>query len=196
MAERWVPNVMNAQKLTVFNGIAGHWTAVFDIALNSFNDLSKQYNLGVTLAKANDEKSANVVVRVGMGTVAYEFDGEKHTLVIDAFHGNTRSLGHASSSGDFLGWEKAMVFLPNTVKDNTRDIMTVLACHELIHACGLSNQDHGNDGLFYDMLSPRDGKMIVPEQGKNQRPMPPLWLAPATAQKIRKLWRKDLIDID
>jgi hypothetical protein len=54
------------------------------------------------------------------------------------------------------------------------DVMKVIAAHELVHACGLDDDDHGKDGLFYSPLSLSQGKMIVPEQGKNQKPLPPL----------------------
>ena len=68
--------------------------------------------------------------------------------------------------------------------------MKVIAVHELIHACGLENQDHAtDDGLFYFPLAPSgDGKIIVPAEGKEGLPMPPLCLDALTAAKIGSLW--------
>ena len=69
-------------------------------------------------------------------------------------------------------------------------MMKVIAVHELIHTCGLEDQDHATDGgLFYFPLAP-DGKgeMIVPRKGKEDRPMPPLRLSASTVAKVGSLW--------
>ena len=50
------------------------------------------------------------------------------------------------------------------------------------------------DGLFYSPLSLSNGKLIVPEEGKNQRPIPPLWIDLPTSSKIKKYW-VGLIDL-
>jgi hypothetical protein len=100
--------------------------------------------------------------------------------------------------------EKAVVFLPSdpqssagfirgreVVEKATLDMMKVIAVHELIHACGLDNNDHArDDGLFYFPLAPDGrGKMIVPQKGKEKTPMPPLRLSGSTTSKVASLWQ-------
>jgi hypothetical protein len=53
-------------------------------------------------------------------------------------------------------------------------MMKVIAVHELIHACGLDNDDHAtDDGVFYFPLgSDGKGKIVVPLKGLDNKPMP------------------------
>ena len=72
----------------------------------------------------------------------------------------------------------------------TVEMMKVIAVHELIHACGLENQDHAkDDGVFYFPLAPDGkGKMIVTGAGNQDQPMLPLRLAASTTAKVASLW--------
>ena len=183
MAIPWNSNVKAAGQLTVYDALtSGNWVHIFKIALQLFNGLG----LPVKMTQAKDEESANVVMKVS--TV----DGKR-------LHGNTQ-LFHAQGGP----LEKAIVVLPNdpqssagfirgkeVVERASLDMMKVIAVHELIHACGLENNDHAtDDGVFYFPLAPSGtGKLIVPAQGKNDRPMPPLRLAQSTVGKVASLWQ-------
>lgn len=197
MATPWISSVKNAKTLTVFNGIAnGHWANTFTLALDSFNNFAKP--AGIKMVKAADEEQANIVMRLGDGTVKYEYDRTKYEKTFSGtlLHGLTRTL---SRDGEI---EKAFVFLPArpqvTVFDNRGNqseqlagpgIMNVIAVHELIHACGLDEmKDHGGDGVFYYPLAYQEGKLYVPERGKNQALMPPIRPDGIVVGKIKQLW--------
>src|SRR5262249_52153845 len=57
--------------------------------------------------------------------------------------------------------------------------------HELIHACGLENSDHADDGVFAKNITPHGAKVVAFGQST---PMPPLFLMPATTTKIAARW--------
>jgi len=197
MSKPWVSSVKDTGELTVYNGLkSGSWVHIFKGALQLFNDLG----LPVKMIQAADEQSANVVMGVSSGVVSYQYGGVTYpggAFDPKRLHGFTRLFGREG------GTDKAAVFLPSDPKSGpmlrggkdvyekaTLDMMKVIAVHELIHACGLENQDHAtDDGLFYFPLAPDGkGKIIVPRKGKEDRPMPPLRLAGSTAGKIASLW--------
>jgi hypothetical protein len=140
-------------------------------------------------------------MRVASGVATYEYDG---AVLSQAFsgtrlHGHTMLIGREGEDET----EKAVVFLPSDPQSGpmfrggkavyekaTLNMMKVIAVHELIHACGLDNQDHAtDDGVFYFPLAPDGkGKMIVPGKGKEDKPMPPLRLAGSTTSKIASVW--------
>ena len=202
MAKPWVSSVKDTGQLTVYNNLtSGKWVHIFKVALQSFNELSKHYGLGVTMSQAKDEGKANVVMAVSSGVAAYEYDGTTYQGAFDGkrLHGLTLLIGREGQEG----MEKAAVFLPSdpqssprfihgkTIVDRaTLDMMKVIAVHELIHACGLENRDHANDdGVFFFPLAPDgNGKIIVPQQGQDPTPMPPLRLSQTTVGKLASLW--------
>jgi hypothetical protein len=203
----WVKSVRDSQQLSVYNDLAtGRWPRLYHDALAGFNKLSDDHKLGVKFTEAKDEKSANVVMRFGKGPVSYEFDGRKQsdpTFKGDTAHGKTFLFSWWRSGSVHMevdgildkrsGIEKAAIFLPSNPQGSpgaevTLDVMKVIAVHELVHACGLDNDDHARDGLFYSPLYLYNGKLKVPETGKDQKLMPPLWIDRDTIQKIMKFW--------
>jgi hypothetical protein len=166
--------------------------------MEAFNKLSTDNDLGVTYREEKEEKSANVVMQFANGPVSYEYNGTKQSdpnfKGNGVPHGKTFLFGISyGDSNPRTGYEKAAVFLPSNPMGDAHthvsmDVMKVIAVHEMVHACGLDNNDHAKDGLFYSPLSLSDGKLIVPEVGKNQKPMPPLWLDPKTIDTIKKAW--------
>lgn len=197
MAKPWTSSVTDTGTLTVYNGLSsGKWVHVFNAALQAFNQLG----LPVRMTSANDAKSANVVMRVADGVATYEYDGTTLSHAFDGtrLHGYTMLIGQGGQ-----GTEKAAVFLPSDPRSGpmfrggkaiyeraTPDMMNVIAVHELLHACGLDNQDHAtDDGVFYFPLAPDGrGKIIVPGAGKANKPMPPLRLGGSTIGKIASMW--------
>jgi hypothetical protein len=197
MATPWIRNVRNTKTLTVFNGIGGgQWANIFALSLASFNRFAKQ--AGIKMVAAPSEPEANIVMRLGDGTANFEYDKTEYQNSFSgtALHGLTKTL---SRDGVI---EKAFIFLPArpmvTVFDNkgnqseqlaNQGVMEVIAVHELIHACGLDEmKDHGGDGIFYYPLAYQNGKVYVPERGKNQALMPPVRGDGMIVGKIKHLW--------
>jgi hypothetical protein len=74
-----------------------------------------------------------------------------------------------------------------------------IAVHELLHACGLENADHGADGVF--AANPGTLPGDIPSQDKitvsaktggklRTSVLPPLFIDAATARVIQRLWQK------
>jgi hypothetical protein len=97
--------------------------------------------------------------------------------------------------------EKVFVFLPATPLILTPrgrrpvgpGVKLVILVHELVHACGLTDDEHGTADLFHGTPqvdyghTPADDRVWV-TVGKNRIVMPPLRLSGETAGRIRKLW--------
>ncbi|MBS1794477.1 MAG: hypothetical protein JSS81_11515 [Acidobacteria bacterium] len=193
MAQPWIDAVRKSGQLTVYSELSGSWANIYGLAIEAFN----KFNLGVRLVKADAETAANVLLRQASGTAVYTYGDQQFTRPFSgtALHGYTMQL---ASDGKI---EKAVCFLPATPQSQDgfingkmqtsavgQDAMLVIAVHELIHAGGLENKDHAEDGLFYFPLGLSGKKMIVPEKGKNNRPLPPLFLANSTVSKLKALW--------
>lgn len=196
MAISWISSIKDTGALTVFNDLqSGSWVHVFSSALQLFSGLG----LPVKLSAAKDESSANVVMRVASGVPTYVYDGNKYSssrpFDPKKLHGYTMLLDNPIA--------KAVIFLPSdpqssggwirgkeVVEKATVDMMKVIAVHELIHACGLDNNDHAtDDGVFYFPLAPSGtGKLIVPAKGKETKPMPPLRISGSTVGKVSSVW--------
>jgi hypothetical protein len=97
--------------------------------------------------------------------------------------------------------EKAAVFLPSQPQVNTPNglravgpnVMKLIAIHELVHACGLTNNEHSPNDLFQanpqvdhgDMAA---GDKVTIQAGGKVSWMPPFVLSGPTANHIRRLW--------
>ena len=188
----WESNVKATGTLTVYDGLkSGRWVHLFKSALQLFNGL----RLPVKMTAATDERSANVSMRVSVGTASYDYGGTTSSSSFDPkrLHGYTMLLHVAGGP-----LEKAVVFLPSDPQYDAGfirgrqmfekanlDMMKVIAVHELIHACGLENSDHADDGVFAKNITPQGAKVVAWGQ---TTPMPPLFLAPGTTTKIANLW--------
>jgi hypothetical protein len=179
MAMSWVANVKDAGRLTVFNGLTAQWGTVFKRALDSFNQLAG--GLGVKLEQTKDKAQANIVMQLSGGAAKFEYDGNVATATFDgtAAHGKTLLF-----SRDNL-IEKAASFLPVKPRESHIDVLTFITVHELIHACGLDNRDHANDGVFMTLPNIRGGRIWA---SADSRKMPPLFLHSSTIVKIKTVW--------
>lgn len=195
MGKPWMSSVKDTGELTVYNNLtSGAWVHVFKAALQAFNGLK----LAVKLKESKDKQAAHVVMGVASGSAAFAYDGDTFTGQLDGkrLHGLTLLIARDGQL------EKAAVFLPSdpqssprfkqgrTIVDRaTPDMLKVIAVHELIHACGLENADHAQEGVFGFPLAPDGkGKLIVPQQGQSRRAMPPIFVAQATVGKVANLW--------
>lgn len=197
MMMKWSESVRKSKTLLVYNEITNtKWKSIFSSVLQSFNKLP----LGIKAKQTSKKDEANVVMHSSDGVAEFNFANEKQVATFDGkrFHGYTMLLRRAESS--FL--EKAAVFLPSEplirggFKDNGDEIiespnlnqMRVIAVHELIHACGLDNDEHDDDGLFQKNLVPSGDKMASLMAVKGSKPMPPMYISGATKAKILNNW--------
>ncbi|MGI8639256.1 MAG: hypothetical protein ACR2MG_04810 [Pyrinomonadaceae bacterium] len=193
MSKPWISSVKDTGKLKIYNELAGKWKIIFHLALESFKTLG----LSVNIEKTVNKEQANVLMRLANKVAKYDYDEQSFTQPFSgtALHGLTMQL---SRDGEI---EKAVIFLPETpqtsvgyirgklvVESVSQDIMLGIAVHELIHACGLENSDHADNGIFYFPLAISGKKLIVPEKDKNNKPMPPFFLSPITISKVQSLW--------
>jgi len=193
MSKPWISGVKDTCKLTVYNELTGKWKNIFHLALESFKTLG----VSVKIEKTEDKEQANVVMKLASTVATYTYENAEysHAFSGTGLHGYTMQL---SRDGKM---EKAVIFLPETpqtsggyvrgkyvVESVSQDIMLGIAVHELVHACGLENSDHADDGIFYFPLAVSGKKLIVPEKDKNNRPMPPFFLSPLTICKVQSLW--------
>lgn len=172
----------------------GSWRAVFDQAVQKFNWLSGANSLGVTLARARRAEEAHVTVEAASRSIDGEYDGVpiRHAFSGSALHGYTAL---ASREGHI---EKAFVFLPSMPQVNTPrgprevgpGVKLVIAVHELVHACGLTNADHASDDLFMGFPTVDAGTRPEGDRVRVSHSvvMPPLVLGAGTVAKVRRVW--------
>jgi len=205
MATFWIDTVVHRGRLSIYAGATlrgGNWLSVFNQALREFNALSRTYHLRVILAGSSDPPAesgggADVAIDTASENISYSYGGARDSEGFDGsrMHGRTFQ---ASREGKI---EKAFVFLPQSPLINTPQgqrpvgagVMLVIAVHELLHACGLSNSDHTQDDLFQgnpqvDYGSSAAADRVLIQAGGRTRRMPPLVLSGATATKIKDLW--------
>jgi hypothetical protein len=183
MAMPWEDKVKNRKpkQLIIFVAptLNKPWRRAFDDALSTFNQLSQDNRLGVTMVAPenvpkpdpNGEGGADVQFDMGKGDITFSAlgqDFEIKNFAGTAMHGKTQLLhGQVGNQGERI--RKAFVFVPQTpmvvaqmavgrgkTKDVQREvghgIKHFIAAHELIHVCGLDNSDHTKYGPDADLF--------------------------------------------
>ncbi len=194
----WTDSVKQSGKLTVHIGaLTGSWGHVVREALHEFNTLSSANKLGVKMVESKDgPDKANIVVQTARGPISATYDQEtrKEDFSANRLHGRTmpffRDPPHEI--------EKVFTFLPSQPllsapggwRPAGPGVLKVIAVHELVHACGLEDSDHGSNLFqgspgYYPGDTPAGDKITI--KGSSQR-MPPLLLDGATVGKIKELW--------
>jgi hypothetical protein len=204
MAITWNNGVKRAGRLKVYADPSlkkGVWGALLGAAIREFNRLSKGHKFGVTLEETGDPPvvggGADVSVATADGQITFKYDGLEERIAFDGsrLHGRTRQVQRDD------GMEKAYIFLPALPLINTPtgrrpvgpEIMKLIAVHEFVHACGLTDAEHSSDDLFqgnpnvdYGQNAARDRAMG--RQGNKTMWMPPLFLSAATARRVKDNW--------
>jgi hypothetical protein len=177
------------------------WRAVVRESIQEFNALSRRHNLGVTLdLQAGSTGACDALIEIGSGTISCQFGGRARTEAFrgDITHGRTLVFQRSGLI------EKAFVFLPaNPMASATRagggrapvgpPVKKYIAVHELIHACGPTDDDHSVNDIFHrnpDVLGasrPADDRVTFLRGGQLVR-MPPIEMMPGTISCIRALW--------
>ncbi|MGI8989212.1 MAG: hypothetical protein ACR2I2_06470 [Bryobacteraceae bacterium] len=207
MATPWEDPIKNAKRLTVFAGTSvtgGIWAAAFTNALKEFNLLSAANNFGVTLSQSATKPDpsgvggADVQFESGDGTVDFISFGQKISVTVPgtAVQGDTKLV--KTMFGQVQRVAKAFIVVPATPQADTSPprvvgdgVKLVIAVHELIHACGLSDSDHNPDDLFFGFpqlragAKPADDKVEV----NHAKRLPPLFLTSKTVSVIQATWK-------
>lgn len=205
MSIPWPTAVIRGRKLTVYSALASKspvWNHVIGRLLDEFNAVSKKHSLGVKLAASaqapKEGGGADVAINTALDKISVSFPGADpvaETFDGTRLHGRTLLM---SRRGTML---KAFVFLPAKPQINTPSgqrlvgpkVLTLIALHELVHACGLEDGDHAGSGLFqgYPAAEPGDtpiGDKVRVQQTVYHRYMPPYVLDESTVKALQSLW--------
>lgn len=199
---RWNNAVKSSGKLPIYIGaLAGAWTHVFREAMRDFNLLSLSHKLNISFVESKtapgEDSGAVVSVETADGTISRAYKNANYSEAFDGKRLHGRTLQVAAEGQNTM--EKAFIYLPTQPSVNTPrgirptgpGVMKVIAAHELLHACGLENDDHQDDDLFqgYPRVNPGDNaagdKILI---GVGPRSMPPLVLGSVTVQNLKGLW--------
>ncbi|SHH77871.1 hypothetical protein SAMN05443551_3031 [Marivita hallyeonensis] len=196
MPTPWKDTVRASGRLKIHctDSLVGDWRSVVADAMTEFNSISTRGTLGVSFVDEAAEDQANVIVWNVDGTRSTSFAGTTTTVNLrgNASAGNTRTF----SIGGRM--EMAHVFLPSTpgqysqMRALGRPVRLVIAFHELIHCCGLHNDDHGGLAFHGHPSATRarnaadDVVSVQTENGYVH--MPPLVITPETGRRIRANW--------
>jgi hypothetical protein len=218
--------------LTVFATKAvtdGSWGAVFTKALTEFNRLSSVHKLGITLtvstSSPDDDKEgeggAEVRFDVGSGTLtgrSLGTDFVENNFSPTSLHGFTQTFKRRFGTQP-ARMRRAFVFVPASpliqvaVRQPNGDfrffdrqagdgVRLFIAVHELIHACGLSNDDHSPErdpdvmcgcpphGCPQAAAGPADRPDLdkIRLRFEPRVTAPPLTLSGRTATLLQRIW--------
>jgi hypothetical protein len=202
----WHDSIKKTRQLTVFakpSVTGGAWGVVFSNAIAEFNALSGKHSLGVTFVETKDAPNedeytgTNVQFEAGSGVIKCTALGHSESLTVDG-----KSLGGDTKlfiMADLKRIGKAFIVVPTSPWAHNakpsrpvgKDVMLVIAVHELIHACGLSNNEHNPDDVMNGNpqlvtgSKPADDKIQI----SSKRILPPLHpLDQKTIANIRSAW--------
>jgi hypothetical protein len=223
----WVDGIKQAGQLTIgFDASLARagWDGVFRNAITEFNKLSTTHNLGVTFVQTQDLQAANVEARAARGDFEFEYPPHiaKKKITFDGatVHGLCKPVmsqtRNRRTRTDEVRLMKAFIYVPAAplTDKNAKGrvvgdpVKLVIAVHEMIHACGLvENDEHSVDDIFsWPQLhvgnQPNDDRLATlggtvtfpgkpgqpPRTGHSTIDMPPLFLKAETATKVRDLW--------
>lgn len=202
MAMAWTSAIKRKKQLAVYTGSSlGSWASIVKEAIREFNSLSQMHQLGVTLIESSNPPTntggADVSIQSANGAVSFSYGGVTRTGSFSGIqkHGLTWLFSRDGAI------EKAAVFLPSQPQVNTPNglravgpnVMKLIAIHELVHACGLTNNEHNPNDLFQanPQVYPGDtaaGDKVTIQTGGKVTGMPPFILSGQTANHIKRLW--------
>jgi hypothetical protein len=187
----WHKNVQRKSTLTYsVKAMAGPWTKVLDKAMAEFNRQMSQHGIKLALSKVEKGRGPHIVLETQPG---------------NGLHGSAPSQTMRLNGVEYL--DLVTIRLPATPRIDPRDsrsrevgpgVRLYILVHELIHAVGLSNDEHSSDDVFgakalliakgtylksrkqaaEDLVQPFDGSA----------PMPPIRLGARTVGNLKKAW--------
>lgn len=207
MASPWEDSIRKSKQLTICPGAGianSSWAAILPEAVKDFNALSAANKLGVTFVQSSTPPDpsgpagADVLFEAASGTVKFVSFGTNFSLTVDglALIGHTRQVKTVFGTVEKIA--KAFIFVPATPQGgsgkNKREVgpgvKLVMAVHEMIHACGLTNADHGTDDVFFGSPQLRMGSKAADDkiEASSTAIMPPTVMSAATAKLIQSVW--------
>lgn len=211
MANPWIETIKKNKELTVFAGpglkVAPAWgEALFRDTLDEFNRLSVVSRLGVILkpsqtAPAPDGAGgANVQVEVTGGTHKFTTLGREFTKSLSA--GASGVTHPVAPTGELVRCFIFVLLNPTIEGVDSRGVdngvKKAIILHELIHACGLDEEDHSPESspdLFMTNRSviaralpePRQDRLLLRNEPRTT--VPPFFISANTARKIQSVWK-------
>jgi hypothetical protein len=189
----WHRNVQRKNTLTYAVGAnfkGGHWTTVLDKAIAEFNRQMAQHGLKLSISKVEKGMGPHILLETEPG---------------NGIHGSAPSQTKRINGVEYLDLVTIRVpATPRIEPNNPRSrevgpgVRLYILVHELIHAVGLSNDEHSADDVFAaksvliskgsylksktqaadDLVQPPDGSA----------PMPPIRIGAKTVTNLKKAW--------
>ncbi|WP_293865080.1 hypothetical protein [uncultured Alsobacter sp.] len=221
-------DIKASKKLTIFptSRVTGLWLTAFNNAVGVINGFKLAASLEVSSTPPHPETDAgaNVQFDLGNGVLKYRAWGKDYTVTekindvvsdvkLDptALHGLTQTL---SSAGIV---QRAFIFVPatpmtpaqvrvapgpdgfkNVPRPSGLGVLTFIAAHEMIHALGLTDNEHTVKGAFGDVFTglpgliagafdkPADDRLRVRDDPRVD--MPPLAISKDTRDFVTQAW--------
>jgi hypothetical protein len=176
----WLARFRQTKKLTVFNKANG-WKNSVSAAMRTFNGLQFR----VKLAAAKSEASAEIVL---VDVRQYKYQGTVLTASPDftetTLHGEFQTLENERPNEIFF----AVVFLPEKLRNPTARQNEMVVVHELIHACGITQQEHDSAGIIASHMQPAGSGLKEWGAADKIPAMPPVRVGPQTLAKMNRIW--------
>jgi hypothetical protein len=206
MAKAWINSVQSSGQLAVFAGpgfTGGMWATVLKDAIIAFNNLmtAKGINLKLTTTtkKPSESGGADINLEAVASKASFSYGGAQYSKTFDGngLHGSMLPV-EVQQSGKSSGIEKAFVFVPQTPRkaEKAREVgakvREFILVHELVHATGLSNDDHTLEDVLCFPAELQEGRTPADDRvhpwGGLGGNMPPYVLSNKTVKKLQSLW--------
>jgi hypothetical protein len=189
----WHKNVQRKGTLAYSVGAGlkgGHWATVLDKAIAEFNRLMSQHGLKLSLGKVEEGMGPHVVLETEPG---------------NGIHGSAPSQTKRINGVEYL--DLVTVRVPATPRVDPKDprsrevgpgVRLYILVHELIHAVGLSNDEHSADDVLAAkaVLVPKGNylksgaqaaeDLVQPPDGSAA--MPPIRIGAKTVGNLKEAW--------
>lgn len=205
MPIHWPEATVRGRELTVFIAPAASrslvWMNVLGHLLKEFNALSKAHKLPIRMKASTqapkEGAGADVAINIATDKINLTFPGLDP--VSETF-GGTQKHGRTFLLDRRKELLKAFVYLPATpqvltpteVRAVGPKVLTLIALHELLHACGLENSDHADSGLFQANPTVNSGSRPIQDtvlvKPGMYGVMPPYKIDDATVQTLIDRW--------
>jgi hypothetical protein len=182
----WPKNVQRKGALTIAAGESfkgGHWTTALDKAIATFNQLMSDKGIAVTISKAEKEINAHIRLATEKG---------------NGIHGNADLTTTKMGSKEYL--DRIIIKVPATPRIAPNDaksrevgvgVRIYILVHEMIHAIGLTNDEHSKDDVFSKAAVLKPGKTAGDDQVQpmdGSEPMPAIRLGANTIANLKMAW--------
>jgi hypothetical protein len=214
MATPWMEDIRNAGQLLIFAGgsvTAGGWAGTFTAMMAEWNREARRSSFGVTLAASTAAPGA---AGAGGANVQMEAVNGQYSFVVNGVTVSGNLAGTATSAETKLvirefnqrppgggapvtvrRLENALILVPARPSTGSPrrvlgdGVKLCIAVHELVHAAGLSNAEHGQGDIFFGFPQLRAGRRPADDRlASDETVMPPIVFGAQTIARIRRNW--------